>query len=169
MTDIIERIAFDVFGTPAPKGSSRAMLTKSGKAVHVPSGSQANKERQKSWSSAVREAALVARADLGAAALLFTSLPLRATLIFRLRRPMGHYNKQGNLTRKAPQWPIGKPDKDKLFRATADALTGILFDDDSRIVETLERKIYAAPGMEGARIIIEAMSNAQRPTTKQES
>jgi Holliday junction resolvase RusA-like endonuclease len=150
------RIAFDVLGTPAPKGSSRAMM-RGGHAVNVPSGSDANRNKQKAWDTSVREAAnRVLHSSWEE--LPFRGVPLRVTLIFRVRRPIGHYNaKTGALKPSAPKWPITKPDKDKMFRATADSLTGILIDDDSRIVETHERKQYAEPGNEGARIVIEVM------------
>ena len=38
-----------------------------------------------------------------------------------------------------------KPDADKLARAVLDALTGILYADDSQVVELLVRKLYGSP------------------------
>lgn len=161
-----KRVSFDVLGTPAPKGSSRAMM-RGGHAVNVPSGSDVNRVKQKAWDTAVREAAIVAMRSMpdiffgdssDTQSPPFVGVPLKVTLVFRLRRPVGHFNpKTGGLKKSAPKWPITKPDKDKMFRATADSLTGILIDDDSRIVETHERKQYADPGNEGARITIEVL------------
>jgi hypothetical protein len=37
-------------------------------------------------------------------------------------------------------------------RSTLDSLTGIVFDDDARVAQLELRKVYAAPGQEGARI-----------------
>ena len=163
------KISFEVLGTPAPKGSSRPMI-RGGKPVNVPSGSNVNRDKQKSWNTSVRETAIMARDSITVSGVhqdgpLFVGHPLRVTMVFRLRRPVGHFRKPnkksagGGLRPDAPQWPIAKPDKDKLFRATADSLTGILFDDDSRIVESHERKVYATAGNEGASITIESLSN----------
>jgi Holliday junction resolvase RusA-like endonuclease len=80
-------------------------------------------------------------------------------LIFRMARPAGHWGKKG-LRPKAPYWPATKPDADKLARATLDSLTGILFDDDSRIVELSVLKRYAAPGQEGASITVREVCSA---------
>lgn len=40
---------------------------------------------------------------------------------------------------------VVKPDMDKVIRATADALTGILYADDAQIVELSARKHYGTP------------------------
>jgi Holliday junction resolvase RusA-like endonuclease len=149
-------IRFDVAGTPAPKGSSRAMLTKTGHAVNVPSGSGVNRKRLKSWDVNVRDAAsdvLSAGAMRPAEGPLFVGQPIAVELVFRLARPAGHWGKKG-LRPRAPAWPAVKPDIDKLARATIDSLTGILFDDDSRIVTLLVQKEFAIPGQEGATILV---------------
>lgn len=149
-------IAFDVLGTPAPKGSSRAFY-KAGmkRAVIV----KDNSERQRGWDGSVREAAL--RAVGVVTAPPFVETALRVTLTFRLTRPAGHWGKgkrAGSLTPSAPEFPRGKPDADKLARATLDSLTGIVFDDDARIVQLSICKVYATPGHEGARITVEAIA-----------
>jgi Holliday junction resolvase RusA-like endonuclease len=75
---------------------------------------------------------------------------------FKLARPGGHWHPtKGGLKPSAPAAPRSKPDVDKLARTTLDALTGIAFDDDSRIVDLVTRKRYAEPGREGARITVE--------------
>lgn len=47
----------------------------------------------------------------------------------------------------------------KILRATEDALNKLVMDDDSRIAETMMRKIYALPGQEGAWIKIEQLED----------
>jgi len=149
-------IVLEVLGTPAPKGSSRAFINKrTGRAILAPSGSAANKGRLRSWDALVREEA---QRLAPATAPMFVDKPLAVSITFRLARPSGHWGKgkrAGQLVPSAPTAPRTKPDADKLARATLDALHGTIFDDDSRIVELLVRKRYAAPGEEGARIAVE--------------
>lgn len=152
-----DRIVLDVLGAPAPKGSGRAIV-RGGRAVHVASGSDVNKRNLQTWDTAVREAAIRA-VGVNLARPPFVKRALRLTLVFRMRRPGGHYGRDGQLKPSAPAWPLGKPDGSKLQRSTEDALTGIVWDDDSRVVEWLGRKRYASPGEEGARLVIEPVEN----------
>jgi Holliday junction resolvase RusA-like endonuclease len=135
-------IAFTVIGTPAPKGSSRAVM-RGKRAILIPSDTDAGKERQRSWSSAVMHAAHEACGDI--ARPLFRASPLRIELVFVFARPSGHYTKSGMLKRSAPLAPAVKPDIDKVVRCTLDALTGVVFDDDSRVVRLIASKAYAHP------------------------
>jgi Holliday junction resolvase RusA-like endonuclease len=140
-------IVIDVLGTPAPKGSNRAMM-RGGFAVMVPGSSNVGQMRMKSWERAVRDAAL------DACATTMRDRPVAVAIVFRMARPQGHWKKSGDLRGSAPKRPSVKPDVDKLARATLDALTGVAFDDDSRIVELALHKTYAEPGREGARIVV---------------
>ncbi len=152
MADLPARVSFQVLGTPAPKGSSRAMI-RGGKPVNVPSGSDVNKARLASWDSALRAAALAAIGAVTAPP--YVGVPIRLTVVWRMKRPAGHYAKTGSLKPSAPRWPACKPDTSKLLRSTEDTLTGIIWDDDGRIVEHFLRKVYADAGREGALIIVE--------------
>jgi Holliday junction resolvase RusA-like endonuclease len=67
--------------------------------------------------------------------------PTRARFVFYLPRPKGHYSKKG-LKSSAPQHPVVKPDLDKLVRAVQDALTKVLWRDDSQIYELRAEKRY---------------------------
>jgi Holliday junction resolvase RusA-like endonuclease len=149
----IDGMWFDVLGTPAPKGSARAILV-NGHARMVPGGSGPNAKAMRRWDAAVREAAAAAIGEVIAPP--FVAVPIRVMITFHLARPGGHYGKQG-LRPSAPRYPIVAPDLDKLTRLTADALTGIVFDDDSRIVALVVEKRYALPGKEGARIGVEVV------------
>lgn len=144
-------IVLDVLGTPAPKGSNRAML-RGGFAVMVPGSSNVGQQRMKQWERCVRDAANDwAWPDKRP---VFAQVSVAVAIVFRMPRPRGHYAKKGGLKPSAPVRPSVKPDVDKLARATLDALTGIVFDDDSRIVELALHKTYAEPGREGARIVV---------------
>jgi hypothetical protein len=158
MEPAANRVVIEVLGSPAPKGSGRAMLV-GGVAQHVPSGSSVNARAIRAWDTAVREAAV--RVIGSADSPPFVGRALRITAVWRVRRPAGHWGRgrrAGQLKPGAPTWPITKPDTSKLLRCTEDPLTGIIWDDDSRIVECFLRKCYARPGDEGARIIVEAIS-----------
>lgn len=142
-------IAFVVLGTPAPKGSSRAFY-KAGmkRAVIV----RDNDQRQKSWDAAVRQAALEAMPVPEVIGFVGTALDVAIT--FHVKRPAGHYKPNGQLKPSAPARPATKPDIDKLARTTLDAMTGSVFDDDSRIADLYLSKRWAAPGREGATITV---------------
>jgi Holliday junction resolvase RusA-like endonuclease len=158
-----EIVTLHVLGTPAPKGSSRPMLNrKTGKAFTFRGGSPVTAAKLDTWDGAVRASA--ANAIGAVEAPPFVELPLTVTIVFRLARPGGHWGKgknAGRLIAAAPTHPRGKPDIDKLARSTLDSLTGIVFDDDSRIVTLTLSKTYAAPGNEGATITIAAVEAAR--------
>ena len=147
---MIAVVRFDVIGTPAPQGSKRGFVNKAtGKVSMVESSS----ERVRSWREDVRAAALAAVDGTG----LLTG-PVRVTVVFRLARPKGHYGTGRNaatLKASAPRYPAGKPDLDKLERATLDALTGTVIADDCQVVELHTAKRYAVVGARpGAYIIV---------------
>ncbi len=154
-------ITIDVLGTPAPKGSVRPVI-RAGRAFLTPSHNATGQRKLKSWNTSVREHAVEAIVALGDAAPtgpLFVDAPLAVELTFRMARPSGHWAKKGGLKPSAPSSPAVKPDIDKLTRSTLDCLTGLVFDDDSRIVELVVRKVYAEPGREGARIVVNEFVN----------
>lgn len=153
-----EPVSITVLGVPAPKGSAQAFYNKRTQRAHVvPGGAKSTRERMKSWDAAVREAALAVVGDR--AAPVFVQQPLEVSLVFKLGRLTGHYGTgkhAGQLKPSAPIAPAGKPDVDKLARATLDAMTGSVFDDDSRIVSLRCLKVYTTPGHEGADIVVSA-------------
>jgi len=159
-------IVFDVLGTPAPKGSGRAMLI-AGRARHVPSGSTANQRALKAWDVAVREAAADAIGPVGpTAAPPYVATPLVLAITFRMARPAGHWGTgrhAGRLRPSAPSHPISAPDSSKLVRATEDSLTGIVWDDDSRVGLHVIDRVFAVPGNEGATIAVCARTELGGP------
>lgn len=143
-----------VLGTPAPKGSARAVPLPNGRAVLVQGSSDVGKKKLQNWSSAVREVAQLAAQ--GRTGPIYVGVPIFVSIVFKMARPSGHWSKKGGggLLPSAPKHPTVKPDKDKLERATLDAMKGSIYDDDSKIVASVSAKIYAAPGTEGASIIV---------------
>lgn len=146
-------VVVNVLGMPAPKGSNRAIAI-GGRGRLVEGGSDEGKRRMKAWARAVYDAAFQAtRGGRGK----FIDAPLTVAIVFRMPRPGGHWRKGKHgeaLKPSAPTLPSVKPDVDKLARSTLDALTGIVWDDDSRIVMLTVAKVYAAPGQEGASIAV---------------
>ena len=69
--------------------------------------------------------------------------PVRLSLVFIFTRPAGHFRKNGTLKPSAPTYHAVKPDGSKLLRSTEDALTGLAFEDDARIVGCIWDKRYA--------------------------
>lgn len=118
-------VSFTVPGLPQPQGSSRAFVTKAGKAVVT----SAN-PKLRSWRLDV---ATAARAVWPGGP--YTG-PVLLYLDFQFSRPKGHYGSGKNaqvLKASAPVAHTQKPDLDKLTRATLDALKGILYRDDSQV------------------------------------
>lgn len=70
--------------------------------------------------------------------------PFEILIAYYLARPNGDFSKaSGDLLPTARVSPWVKPDLSKLVRATEDAFTGLVWDDDSRIVRTVTEKRYA--------------------------
>lgn len=144
-------IRLDVLGLPAPKGSARAMNI-GGRARLIASSSSANARKQAAWAKAIQAAATGCDVIPG---------PVWVAVTFRLPRPKGHYTARGELREKAPLHPTTHPDLDKLARTTLDALTGLAFDDDSRVVQLTVRKQYAVPDRAGAVITVGAIAEPE--------
>lgn len=145
-----------VYGLPAPQGSKR----------HVGNGVMIESSKKvKPWRQDVKHAALTAM-ELPGAVLGSVQLhrppydgPLAVSMVFTFDRPKGHYRTGRNahlLRDAAPSRPYGMPDLSKIVRSTEDALTGIVWADDARVVEyvrlgkfyagTDEADVLAVPG-----------------------
>lgn len=135
-------IAFQVFGTPHPKGSMKLLLRP--RPCIVPDSST----ELRHWANAVAASAMVARGSpVRGGAIAFVNRPLALDLTFVLERP--------KTVKRA--FPSVTPDLDKLVRATLDPLTGLIWDDDSRVVDIRARKTYdgAAYGLRGTGAIVD--------------
>lgn len=149
-------IVLEVLGTPAPKGSMRAVTRKSdGRAVLVPSGSPKNARELYAWTKAIRTRVAEQLGTIGEP--LFAHAAIAVHLLFRLARPKAHYGARGLLP-SAPRHHIVKPDIDKLMRSTLDALTGELIDDDARIPVIQADKQWCDAGRQGVVITVKPLS-----------
>ena len=139
-------LAIWVPGKPATKGSKRAFVTRpkpgSGKQPRAVMVEDA-KESLSAWMSKITTIASAA----------YDHPPhegaLAMTVTFHMPRPKGHYGTGRNadtLKPVAPTRPTGKPDLDKMLRAVKDALEGVVYRNDSQIVDVAARKVYGDPG-----------------------
>jgi Holliday junction resolvase RusA-like endonuclease len=129
-------LEFFVAGLPITQGSKRAFTNKyTGRAVLV---EDAEKLKPWRWSVGVTAAQAMAKRP-------FIQGPVRIRLQFLFPRPKSHYGTGRNhnvLKASAPSWPTGKPDLDKLQRAVFDALTHVVWADDSQVTEVFAMKRY---------------------------
>ncbi len=126
-------VTFSVLGTPVPQGSLSGFVV--GKRLWDGSVMNAravvtasNRHKLNPWRTDVKAAAEAACAGIDV-----RDEAVRVTLRFVLARPSS--------VKRA--WPATRPDLDKLARAVLDALTGVAFTDDSRVVELACSKRYA--------------------------
>ena len=134
-------IQFTVFGHAMPGGSKKAFVHPAhGRAVIV------DASNNKSWR---QEVSLAAREAMGRAE---STDPLRCALsvsfVFYRPRPKGHYGSGRNagiVKESAPAFPTTRPDVLKLARAVEDSMTGIVYGDDSQIVDERLVKRWGSP------------------------
>ncbi len=148
-------VEFFVPGLPATKGSIKAFPFKR-KDGTLGANATNDNPKAKAWAAVVRlaaERAMAGRPPLEG--------PVVVDLWFYLPRPQSHYGAKG-LKPRAPAFPTNKPDGDKMVRCLWDALTGVVFGDDSQIVEWPGGKRYAEDGRIGARITVRPMAAGVR-------
>lgn len=128
------RLQFYVPGTPRPQGSKRPFRNQhTGRIQQVESSTKV-----KPWRADVRAAAQEAIEGDPDAYLPLWDQPLHVAMNFYFLRPKAHYGtgkNEGLLKQSAPEHYAQTPDIEKLARAVADALTGIVYADDRRITQ----------------------------------
>jgi crossover junction endodeoxyribonuclease RusA len=118
-------ISFTVSGHAKPKGSMRAFIPKGWKRPILTNATSSTK----TWEQSVR---LVAQEY----AYAYTTDPVRVRLRFNLPRPK-------SLSSRASRAHVKRPDLDKLIRACLDAMTGVLWKDDSQVYSLGAIKVYS--------------------------
>ena len=133
-----------VFGDAQPAGSKRGFKHPHTGQVIV---TDAN-PKSKTWKGQVAQAAGEHyRGEL-------LDGPLLVAFTFYRPRPRSHYGTGRNSERikdSSPAYPATRPDVLKLARGVEDALAGIVYSDDARIVTELLKKRWGSP----ARVEIE--------------
>ena len=133
-------LRFTVLGDAQPAGSKRAFIHPGTKRAIV---TDANK-KSKPWQAEVKAAAF----DAIDADFELVRGPVELTLTFYRVRPKGHYGSGRNagvVKDSAPEYPTTRPDALKLARAVEDALTNVLYADDSQIVDEHLHKRFGEP------------------------
>ena len=129
-------VRFFVPGIPQPGGSKRGFFNKKLGRVLI---TDANKKAAP-WKAMVSQAAIQEVSEM-------MDGPLRVRMEFVVPRPKGHYGSGKNenvLKSNAPAFPTSRPDVLKLGRNSEDALTGIVWRDDSQIVTEYLSKRYGS-------------------------
>jgi Holliday junction resolvase RusA-like endonuclease len=137
-------ISFTVEGRPVPQGSMTASYNRTTKVAHVHHVQGAALAQ---WRAAVRDAARSA---------MRTEKPyinaVEVGLLFQMQRPNSHIQIRLGSEYVKPRYRNAQvtttPDIDKLIRAVLDALTGIVYLDDSQVVSLHAMEVYALePGL----------------------
>ncbi len=121
-------ISFRVHGLPIPQGSTRVWMVK-GRPITTSSAKGLS-----GWRRLVADVAqnyAPAEPWVG---------PVGIELHFGLPKPK-------SAPKRKRVWPDKRPDLDKLTRAVLDALTYVVFADDSQVIEIRASKDYGAPGV----------------------
>lgn len=121
-------ISFQVHGLPVPQGSTRAWVIH-GKPIITSAAKGLSTWRR-----------LVADVAQNYAPEEPWDGPVGIELHFGLPKPK-------SAPKKKRVWPDKRPDLDKLTRAVLDALTYVVFADDSQVIEIQASKDYGAPGV----------------------
>lgn len=119
-------LSFTVIGVARPKGSTKAFMRPGMKFPVVTSDNKS----VKGWEQSVRAAIQQYAAGV------FFQGPVTVRILFELPRPQS--------LPKRVTVHLKKPDLDKLARGSLDAMKGVLWTDDSQVIELHVRKTYAA-------------------------
>lgn len=143
-----ESLSFEVVGKPAPGGSkiSRVIykegkpLLKDGRPIVA---THPSSKRERPWRNDVAEEAVHSWGPRGMC-VLDCALHIRLTFFFE--RAQGDYRKDGTLRPSAEMLPRTRgEDLDKLARSTLDALAGIVFTNDRRVVDLVLARRFGSP------------------------
>lgn len=140
-------LSFFVPGIPKPAGSKKAFAfrRRNGK-LGASVVDACTKSRD--WKAVVADAGAK---EYNGSALMQGALRVRFTFV--VTRPKGQLRKDGSAKPSAPPYPTTRPDVLKLARAVEDALTGVVWEDDSQIVTEIIMKRYGL--LPGVQICIE--------------
>jgi len=143
------RLEFTVYGKPAQMGSKKAFV-RGGRAIITDD----NSDKRKQWANAVASEA----AEMMAGAAVITD-PVSLQVTFFFGRPKSHFGTGRNasqLKQSAPSRHAQTPDLDKLIRCLGDALTGIVYRDDSQIVSLTADRRWTE-GQERCEMVIKVL------------
>src|SRR3972149_5011704 len=132
----LEGLRFRVFGTPVPKGSTRAFVNKKAGRAHITS---VGGEKLVSWNTNVQDRALEAvRLLMKSEQPELPVFPRGTAVIVEL----GFAFQKPPSVPKKRTWPTVRPDLDKAIRSVLDAMTGIIWRDDNQVIVLTAHKMY---------------------------
>ncbi len=149
-----DRIEFAVLGRPQPQGSMKGFVLKGKDGAKPRAILTSDNSKMKPYRQQVGWAALDARAKAGYNA-LFAEKQIAVSVEFKF-----YFEKPPSISKKRVHIAV-KPDIDKLCRSTIDAMTGIMFADDSQIIQLSASKYYGLP--ERAEIAVTNLEAAVIP------
>jgi Holliday junction resolvase RusA-like endonuclease len=131
-----------VLGKPEPQGSTKAFIPKGWNRAVITTDNR----KLKPWR---QDVATLAQIEMAATGHEVTSGPVAVHMVFYFAKPKSASKKVVHKTTK--------PDADKLVRGIFDALTGIVFADDSQVVDHSAKKLFGLP--ERAEIQVVELAN----------
>ena len=154
----IPHFSMFVPGNPAPAGSKTARAIERSAADQLATGRklktwvQDSCQRSGDWKRQVKVEAEFKLADMGLMGPLWDEA-ISVRFLFLIERPKSHRRSDGSIKANTPLFPVAKPDVLKLARAAEDALSGVIYWDDARIIDEWIGKMYVGalgldrPGM----------------------
>lgn len=137
-------LPFTVHGVPRPQGSKR----------HVGNGRMVESSpRVAEWRNLVALEASIEQGDRPV-----IEGPVTVDIVFGFGLP----KRPG--TRRSQDPHTQRPDLDKLVRAVLDALTGVMYTDDSHVVELSARKMWVETGQDCAVIMVQHCTQRKETT-----
>lgn len=138
----MDSVAFHVSGVATPKGS----FTRMPNGAMLPAGSNESRKKIFNWRNDIRYAAIEAMGE---------TQPWRGAVKIMVEFQLP-YPKSSIRKYQFGWWPnVKQPDVDKLLRMLFDALTGIVWVDDSQVTHVLCNKSYAWDDKPGAHIVVD--------------
>lgn len=144
-------ISFHVIGKPITQGSKQAFVPtdKAGNPYRkngriVTSVVDDNRDTLLNWRNKIADAA--DKAIGGARPFYDKQVAVIVAVLFLVKRPQAHYGTGRNsdkLKATAPQHPTTWRDVDKLKRAVCDAMSEIVYVDDSQVCLSIGKKCYS--------------------------
>jgi Holliday junction resolvase RusA-like endonuclease len=149
----VSGVRFDVPGEAKTAGSKKAFVVtpKGGGRPRAVVTDDAG-EPGKRWR---KQVALAARVAMSGEPLLPGALTLYAN--FYVKRPQDHYvanDRTRELKDRAPRYPTLRPDTTKMLRAVEDAITGVVYHDDSQVCDQHVSKRYVIDGFVGVKVAV---------------
>ena len=124
-------VRFTVLGRAEPRGSKTIAKAKNGRTFI-----RDDNPHSKAWMRCVARAGRMAMGSTEA-----TDLPCVLVVTIFRHRPKGHFGTRGLLL-SAAAYPATKPDLTKCVRGIEDGLNGVVWTDDSRVVEQRTKKRF---------------------------